>query len=400
MTFRKVGSLPGPARRRGCTRERPVAVSPALLADCEVSSFGRHEGHGLVECGAAVVCDLLTRHPGLTEVDSLWVGSARPGESQGWESGLAAAIAQSAGLGGCSATDVHAFCASANVAFIHAAAQIAAGPADVSLVVGVEHMSAYRASGPLVPPALPPWARVLSPPVFYALCASRYLSDYALSVEALADISVRNRQAGVSNPNARFRHAVSRDEVLESKMISDPLTLLQCSAPADGAGAALLVSEAGAARLDIELDQCVRLLGVGHTSAPAPDSANLISFPEDVAAGRRAFAQARVSPSDVGAAEVHDAFTIAQAIHLEDLGLAAAGTGAYLGAAPAGLVVNPSGGLLARGHPLGATGIAQLDSVRRYASEHGVIGLVQQAGGLQHLGQLISTVLIFAPAGG
>jgi acetyl-CoA acetyltransferase len=375
-------------------------VSPALLADCAVSTFGRHEGHGLVECGAAMVCELLARHPGLTEMDSLWVGSARPGESHGFESGLAAAIAQSAGLGGRPATDVHAFCASANVAFIHAAAEIAAGVAEISLVVGVEHMSAYRGTGPLVPPALPPWARILSPPVFYGLCASRYLSDYSVNVAALADISVRNRQAGASNPNARFRQAVSRDEVLDSKMISNPLTLLQCSAPADGAGAALLVSEAGAARLDLSLDRCVRLLGAGHTSAPAPDSANLVSFPEDVAAGRLAFAQARVSPGEVGVTEVHDAFTIAQAIHLEDLGLAARGTGAHLGAASADLVVNPSGGLLARGHPLGATGIAQLDSVRRYATEHGVIGLVHEAGGLQHLGQLISTVLIFGPAAG
>jgi acetyl-CoA acetyltransferase len=365
-----------------------------------VTPFGRHEGHGLVECGASVLCELLARHPRLTAVDSLWAGSARPGESQGWESGLAAAIAQAAGLGGCAATDVHAFCASANVAFIHAAAEIAAGGADVCLVVGVEHMSAYRTSGPLVPAALPPWARVLSPPVFYGLCASRYLSDYSLSVEALAGISVRNRQAGVSNQNARFRQAVTLDEVLTSKLISEPLTLLQCSAPADGAGAALLVSDAGAARLGIDLDRCVRVLGAGHTSAAAPDTANLTSFPEDVAAARLAFAQAGVAPREVGIAEVHDAFTIAQAIHLEDLGLAERGCGAYLGATPAGPVINPSGGLLARGHPLGATGIAQLDSVRRYASEHGVIGLVHEAGGLQHLGQLISTVLIVAPAAG
>jgi acetyl-CoA acetyltransferase len=373
-------------------------MSPALLADCAVSPFGRHEGHGLVECGAAVVCELRARYPELTEVDSLWVGAARPGETEGWESGLAAAIAQAAALGGCPATDVHAFCASANVAFIHAAAEIAAGVADICLVVGVEHMSAYRSSGPLVPPALPAWARVLSPPVFYALCASRYLTDYSLSVDALAGISVRNRQAGVSNDNARFRQAVTLDEVLGSRMISDPLTLLQCSAPADGAGAALVVSDAGAARLGISLDHCVRLLGVGHTSAPAPDTANLTSFPEDVAAARRAFAQAGVAPGEIGIAEVHDAFTVAQAIHLEDLGLAERGAGAYLGAASTDPVINPSGGLLARGHPLGATGIAQLDSVRRYACEHGVIGLVHEAGGLQHLGQLISSVLILAPA--
>src|SRR5580698_8542251 len=106
MTFLTAASLPGPTRPPTCSRERPAAMSPALLADCAVSSFGRHEGHGLVECGAAAVCDLLARRPGLAQVDSLWVGSARPGESQGWESGLAAAIAQSVGLGGCPATDV------------------------------------------------------------------------------------------------------------------------------------------------------------------------------------------------------------------------------------------------------------------------------------------------------
>jgi acetyl-CoA acetyltransferase len=375
-------------------------MSRVLLADCALTPFGRHDGHGLVACGAGVVAELRRRYPELTVVDSLWVGSARPGETEGWESGLAAAVAQAAGLGGCPATDVHAFCASANVAFLHAAAEIMNGTADVSVVVGLEHMSGYRNSGPLVPPAMPRWARILSPPVFYALCASRYLSDYSLPADVLADVTVRNRKAGATNPNARFQQPVTRDEVLHSKMISEPLTLLQCSAPADGSGAALLVSDAGAARLDIEPDHCVRVLGVGHTSATAPDTANLTSFAEDVAAARRAFAQAGVAPADIGVAEVHDAFTVAQAVHLEDLGLAERGAGALLGSGASEPVINPSGGLLARGHPLGATGIAQVESVRRYASEHGVLGLVHEAGGLQHLGQLISTVLIFEPAGG
>jgi acetyl-CoA acyltransferase len=374
-------------------------MTRALVADCEVLPFGRHQGHGLVACGARAVAALRRRHPLLDSVDSLWAGCARPGEAEGWESGLAVAIAQASGLGGCAATDVHAFCASANVAFLHAAAQIRAGSADVCLVVGVEHMSAYKGSGPLVPPAVPSWARLLSPPVFYALCASRYLSDFGVAPEALADVAVRNRANAVSNPAARFRTAVTRQEVLESKMISNPLTLLQCSAPADGAGAALLVSDRGARRIGVDVAACASVLGLGHASAVAADTAHLTSFPEDVTAARQAFGDAGVSPEQIAVAEVHDAFTIAQAIHLEDLGLARPGQGWAAGASPGtGPRINPSGGLLGRGHPLGATGIAQVESVWRQVRSGVGPGLVQEAGGLQHLGQLLSTVIILANA--
>jgi acetyl-CoA acetyltransferase len=366
-------------------------LQAALLADCEVRPFGRHSGHGLVECGALAVSALRDRHPQLTSADSLWVGSARPGESEGWESGLGAAIAQAAGLGGTPATDVHAFCASANVAFIHAAQDIRRG-ADVSIVVGVEHMSAYRGSGPLLPPAMPSWASLLSPPVFYALCASRYLVEFGVGMEQLADIAVRNRAAAVSNPNARFQTAVSRDEVLASKPVSDPLTLLQCSAPVDGSGAALVVSAEGARRLGISAASCAMVRGLGHASAEAPDQALLTSFPEDVAAAQQALAEAGIEPSEVAVAEVHDAFTISQAIHLEDLGIAERGTGWKL--SDRGPLINPSGGLLGRGHPLGATGIAQLASVWRHVVDDGGPGLVHEAGGLQHLGQLLSTVIV------
>jgi acetyl-CoA acetyltransferase len=371
-------------------------VSTAFLADTAVEPFGRHAGHGLVACAAAAVRRLREQHPGLTAVDALWVGSARPGESEGWESGLAAAVAQATGLGGVAATDVRAFCASSNVAFIHAAAEIRAGTADVSLVVGVEHMSSYRSAGPLVPAAVPPWATLLSPPAFYALCASRYLHDYALDARVLAEVSVRNRARAVGNPAARFRTAVTVEEVEGSKPVSDPLTLLQCSAPGDGSGAALLVSETGARRLGLDVGQCAAVLGLGHASATDPDTANLVSFPEDMAAAGRAFRDAGLTPADIAVAEVHDAFTIAQVIHLEDLGLAGRGLGWTPGGD--GLIVNPSGGLLGRSHPLGATGVAQLGSVRRERAGGAGFGLVHEAGGLQHLGQMISTVIILGPA--
>jgi acetyl-CoA acetyltransferase len=371
-------------------------MSVVLVADSEVSEFGKHEDHGLVECAASVVSALVDRTDGLSAVDSLWVGAARPGESEGWESGLAIAVAEASGLQLRSGTDVHAFCASSNVAFIHAAREIQAGRSDVTVVVGVEHMSTYRSTGPLSPGAMPEWAAELSPPVFYALCASRYMRDYGVSDEQFAELAVRNRDSATGNPRARFRTPVTAAEVLDSKMISEPLTLLQCSAPGDGSGAVLLLSGAGAERLGVQRAQCARVIGLGHRSATAPDTALLTSFPEDVAAAADAFLEAGLTPSDIDVLEVHDAFTIAQAIHLEDLGLAARGEGWKFGAEGARPVVNPSGGLLGRSHPLGATGMAQVDSIRRELGGSMRYGLVHEAGGLQHLGQLLSTVIILA----
>lgn len=367
----------------------------AWLVDTEVTPFGRHEGHGLVACAASALVAMLRRHPALDSVDSLWLGSARPGESEGWESGLGVAVARAAGLPGVPATDVHAFCASSNVAFIHAAEQVRAGQADVALVVGVEHMSSYARRGPLRPPALPSWAAEMSPPVFYALCASRYLADHDLDPGVLADIAVRNRARAVDNPNARFRTAVTRDEVLASRMISDPLTLLQCSAPGDGAGAALLVSAAGAERLHLDLASGVQVVGLGHRSASDQRQPALTSFDEDAHAAADALAQAGLRPADLDVLEVHDAFTVAQAIHLEDIGVAPRGQGWAVGSAD-GPVVNPSGGLLGRSHPLGATGMAQLHSARQALRGTARYALVQEAGGLQHLGQMLSTSIVLA----
>jgi acetyl-CoA acetyltransferase len=368
------------------------------LVDTEVSAFGRHTGHGLVDCAGVAVHSLVARHAAVDRVQSLWLGSARPGESDGWESGLGVAVARAAGLGGeqrsIAATDVRAFCASSNVAFVHAASEVRAGRVDVAVAAGVEHMSSYAASGPLRPPALPEWAAQMSPPVFYALCASRYLADYDLDAAVLADVAVRNRAAAVDNPRARFRAAVTREEVLGSRMIAEPLTLLQCSAPGDGAGAALLVSEEGAEALDIDLTSCVRVAGWGYRSAPEVARPDLTSFPEDALAAGDALAEAGIRAADLDVLEVHDAFSIAQVIHLEDLNVTPRGEGWR--ATSDGPSVNPSGGLLGRSHPLGATGIAQLDSVRRALRGQARHGLVQEAGGLTHLGQLLSTAIVLS----
>lgn len=367
------------------------------VVDSEVSPFGRHSGHGAVDCAVSVVAPLLARNPALAARIGLVVtGAARVATSDGISSGLSQLVAGRVGLRTTPGLEVHAFCASANAAVHQAALALESGRVDAVLVVGVEHMMSTGA-GPLIPDAAQgAGAYGFSPPVFYALAADKYLRDHDVPPGALAAVAVLNRRAAASNPNARYREPVTVEEVLASRMVADPLTLLQCCPPADGAGALLL---AGA---DVVAAGGVELIGVGSGSAD-PEAAALTSFAEDAAAAHTAFAMAGIGPGDIDVAEVHDAFTISQLIHLEDVGICPRGTAwRHALADDPRPVVNPSGGLLSRGHPLGATGIAQFDSIRRYLSDPAVpaarrrYGLVQESGGLRPLGQILSECAVLA----
>jgi acetyl-CoA acyltransferase len=328
------------------------------ILDTEVNTFGRHEGHSALTCAAATAAQLLSRHPEVApHIGLISVGAARMARAEGLGNGLPQHLARLLGLPKVAGVEVHAFCASANAAVHQAALAIESGQADAALVVGLEHILAVQPQGPLQPEAAGAEAlRGYSPPVFYALCADRYMHDTGATPRALAEVSVNNRRHGASNVHARFQVPVTVDEVLASRMIATPLTLMLCCPQADGAGSMLLVARDAVA---IDGDGgAVDLLGLGSASA-APEAALLTSFTEDVEAGLKAYGSASVSPEDVDVAEVHDAFTISQIIHLEDLGLAPRGQGwrHALETNPR-LVVNPSGGLISRGHPLGATGIA------------------------------------------
>lgn len=373
-----------------------------LIVDSEVSDFARHKNHSVVSCAAETAVTVLARRPALAKrIGVMVVGSARTAKSEGLGNGLAQLIGERIGLADTPGVDVHAFCASANAAVHQAALSIEAGHVDVALVIGVEHMMA-EASGPLIPEAAAREARHgFSPPVFYALCANRYLYETGAPVEALAQVAVNNRRRGVANARARYREAVTLEQVLDSRMIAEPLTLLQCCPPADGAGALLLAAAdvVGKAR-----PVSVEILGLGSASGN-PSRGLLTSFREDFVSARAAYEAAGVGPDEIEVAEIHDAFTISQVIHLEDLELRPRGQGwrHALEKAPQPLV-NPSGGLLSRGHPLGATGIAQFDAIRRHLTDarpgkRRRFGLVQEAGGLRPLGQIVSETAVLGRAG-
>jgi acetyl-CoA acetyltransferase len=199
-------------------------------------------------------------------------------------------------------------------------------------------------------------------PTVYAMRGMRYLHERGESPSLLARIAVKNRAHGVHNPFAQQRTAVSLEDVLQSRPISEPLTLLQCCpSMVDGAAAAVLTTKRPPSSRP-----SVRVLGSAVQSGRIEEGCDDILDAEITArTARLAYEQAGIGPPDVNVVELHDAFTIAELLYYEALGLAQPGESADLlrrGDTTIGgrVPVNPSGGLLAKGHPLGATGVAQM----------------------------------------
>ncbi len=257
-------------------------------------------------------------------------------------------------------------CASSAVAFHLAYRAIAAGNTACALVVGVDKLSMLgKGALPVQETEWDGQAGVTNP-VVYAMRARRYLHETGATVRDLAAVSVKSRAFASLNPMAQMRKTVTVEDVLTSRLIADPLTMFQCSPKSDGAAAVLLVSRDLAGRADLT-GPTVRASVVksGEFSMAERD----ITRPDiTLRASRDAYEMAGIGPEDLDVVELHDAFSIAELLYTEELGLCPEGDGAlYLksGASSSldstgGAVVNPSGGLLSRGHPIGATGAAQI----------------------------------------
>jgi acetyl-CoA acetyltransferase len=226
-------------------------------------------------------------------------------------------------------------------------------------------------------------------PAVYAMRATRFLHEGRGKVDDLAAIAVKNRAHGALNAYAQQRSPVTAQEVLSSRMVAQPLTLLQCCPSQVDGAAALVLSTARGAGKPVKV-----LASVVQSGVPEEAGEDILDAEITARAARLAYEQAGVSPSDVGVVELHDAFTIAELLYYEALALAPKGEAVALlrsGATRIGgrVPVNPSGGLLAKGHPLGATGVAQMVEVawqlqgRAGARQSGAprIGLTQCTGG-------------------
>lgn len=252
-------------------------------------------------------------------------------------------------------------CTSGSTAFYLAYNAVAAGQVDLALVVGAEKMyvpelGLLNSGETELDTQL---GMVVS--VGFALRAFRHMMEFGTTREQLAQVSVKNRRHAQLNPFAQFREPITLDQVLASPIIVDPFTRLQCCPNADGAAAVVLCSPALARSVGRAVDVETSILCTGSYENPQ----NLTRWETDYRASRLAYEKSGIGPKDLDVVECHDAFTIAEILHYEALGLCSPGGGGKLveeGETALGgrVPVNVSGGLLSRGHPVGATGVAQI----------------------------------------
>jgi len=309
-----------------------------------------------------------------SEVEVVYFANAAAGVVTGQEMIRGQASLRFTGLSGRPIFNVENACASASSALNLAWLSVASGQVDCAMVVGAEKLThedksvsfgAFAKGVDLEEPE-PLTTGKGSGSIFmdiYALKARRWMEHCGATPDDIARVVVKSRHAGSLNVLAQFRKTTSIEKVLSSRMVSDPLTLFMCSSIGDGAAAIVLCSERMANRLGVRK---VRIMASVVTSATCdPDGENCA-----VRAARKAYEAAGVAPSDIDVAEVHDAAAPAELMRYEQLGFCSPGDAVGLireGVTALGgrLPVNPSGGLLSRGHPVGATGAAQIVELTR-----------------------------------
>lgn len=246
-------------------------------------------------------------------------------------------------------------CNSGTVALSAAYSYISSGLCDSILVVGAELRNS--------PGSKLIWdvsrGNFTSPIYWASVFAKMHMREYGTTEEDMGAIAVKNRLSAVDNPNAMFNEPISLEDVLISRKLVEPIKLLDCGALCAGAASLLLVSEDLARNLDL---QPVWIDGIGqqtNCASVAHAISGIFKNGSSKLAAAHAYEMAKVKPSDIQVAEIHDAFTIMEIMAYEDLGFARTGKGASY-ALDGNIAINPRGGILGSGHPIGATGIAQV----------------------------------------
>jgi acetyl-CoA C-acetyltransferase len=333
------------------------------------------------------------------QIEALFVGNMSAGRFIRQEH-VAALIADYSGIArdNIPATRVEAAGASGGLALRQGFMAVASGLHDIVVVGGAEKMtdvSDIESSMIQSSAADQEWETELGATFsgLHALMATRHMHDYGTTREQLADVAVKNHRHGALNPKAQFRREINRDVVLRSPMVASPLRVFDCAPSSDGAAAVVLCPLDMAGKFT---DSPIEIVGSGQAS----DSLSL-HHRKDIctmgatrAATQRAFKMAGLSQKDVDVAEVHDNFTISEIIAIEDLGFFPKGEGGKateegLTSLDGDVAVNTSGGLKARGDPIGATGVAQAVEIvcqlrgkadKRQVKD-AVVGLTQNVGG-------------------
>jgi acetyl-CoA acetyltransferase len=363
----------------------------AIIAGGGMTAFGKFPDRSLKElAGEAIKAALADAGIDISEIQAAYMGNAAAGTITGQVCIPGEIVLRSLGLGGIPVINVENACATASTALNQAAAMVTAGLYDVVLAVGYEklvHPDKARtfsvfsgavdvtdmegltalidrkmAAVGMKPDPETAAARSLFMDI-YATEAIGHMQKYGTTREQLAAVPAKNSRHGALNPRAQFRDVVTVEDVLAAREIIWPLTLPMCSPIGDGAAALVLVSPKKARELGL-VDSVRIVASQLQASWDYPEGQESLVFHSAIGA---AYEQAGIGPSDLDVVELHDASASSEILHTEYLGLCAPGEGGAV--IEAGLtalggigrtVVNPSGGLLRKGHPIGATGIAQV----------------------------------------
>lgn len=363
-----------------------------------LTKFGEHWDRSLrsliVEAGVSAMKDA-----GVTpnEIDGLFGGNMSAGQFARQEH-LSSLTMDQACLLPKPAMRVEAACASGGAALRAACMAIKSGMHEIVVAGGAEKMTDVMATvttGALATASDQEWEAFygVTFPGLYALIANRHSYEYGTTEEQMAMVAVKNHYNGARNPYAHFQKEITIDTVLNSTMVADPLNIFDCSPISDGAAAVIIASKEKAEQL---CDDPVWIIGAGQASDTLAlhDREDICTLNATVQAAEQAYKQAGVKPHDIDFAEVHDCFTIAEIIAIEDLGFCKKGEGGKFTekghtALNGKIPINTSGGLKAKGHPIGATGIAQaVEAVFQLRGEadkrqvkNAKLGLIHNIGG-------------------
>ncbi len=368
-----------------------------VIAGIGSTVFGKHPDTDIqtlaIRAAAAAIADSgISRD----EVGALYLGNFVSGPLTGQEV-LAGLVADGLGLPQIPCTKVEGACASGGIAFRHSYMAIASGMCDVAIAVGVEKMTS--ADTATITAALncaldnrSDGGSGLTFPGLFGLAWRVHAERYGTTRDQVSAVVRKNKANGLLNPLAQMGASLTFEQIEQSTPICDPLRLFDCCPASDGAAAVVLVAADRACSLK---RSPIRVLASVQTrgSARIAGHPDLCTFEATVDAAKLAYGKARIGPSDIDFVELHDCFSIAEIIDAEDLGYIPRGQGGIFAAEGRTAVggdrpINPSGGLLSKGHPVGATGIGQIyETVLQLRGEHpnqvagARIGLTHNLGG-------------------
>ncbi len=292
----------------------------------------------------------------------------------------ASIVAEQAGIHGAMLMRCEAACASGSAAFYVAWMAVSSGMFDIAVALGVEKMTEVE-----TPTMIEILGRAgsyfwefhgfgVTFPAYYALYATAHMNKFGTTEEDLALVAVKNHKYGARNPKAHFQNEITVEEVLSSRTIAWPLKLYDCCPISDGAAAVVLASKEKVKEMGVDTPVWIKGIGVSSDTSTMGNRSDFLGLRASREAAQLAYKMAKVDAKEIEVAEVHDCFTIAEIIAYEDLGFCKKGEGAKLireGETEIGgkIPVNIDGGLKAKGHPLGATGVSMIAELTKQLRE-------------------------------